>query len=337
VFRRASTLRSELHDGTTRRAFTLVELLVVIAIIGILIALLLPAVQAAREAARRTQCKNNLKQIGLGLHNYENAQGAVPPGSGYLVQPGTLWIGSVLPYMEQGNLIARLDLNKFFDTGPNYVVVQSLILPGFICPSDPVASDPILPNRRIAPGSGQHNPPICQGLWYTGSMGPTLPDFCHFDTNPKVCMGSGFGTEYLTPPLTGSPSACFSSARCPDNSACVGMFCRSVKAIQFRQVTDGLSNTIMVGETLPGDWTYNCLFCENFPVSSTQIPLNTMLNDGGHFADYWLTSGFKSKHPGGANLLMGDGSVKFFQDVIDYYLYNALGSKAAGETVAVPD
>ncbi|MBI2827113.1 MAG: DUF1559 domain-containing protein [Planctomycetia bacterium] len=313
-----------------------------IAIIGVLIALLLPAVQAAREAARRSQCNNNLKQIALALHNHEGAYNYLPAGSGYVVRPGTLWTLAVLPYMEQGNLIANLDLGKYMDVAPNYAVVQNLVLPGFICPSDPQAQDPILSNRRQ--GSGSRNPLVCQGLWYTGSMGPTLPDFCAFDLSPKACMGAGFGTEYPVPPFQAkylSVSKCFqdpSSTPCPDSSPCVGVICRSVRPVAFREVIDGLSSTFMVGETLPGHWVWNCLFCDNFPVSSTQIPINALTeSDGGIARDYWRTSGFKSMHPGGADFAMADGSVRFVRDSIDSFVYNALGSRAAGEPVSPQD
>src|SRR5262245_43797851 len=103
-----------------RDGFTLVELLVVIAIIGILIALLLPAVQAAREASRRSQCKNNLRQIGLALHSYHSARKALPPGSGY--QQATFipnWMTSVLPYMEERVLWEQFDKRQYMDASPN--------------------------------------------------------------------------------------------------------------------------------------------------------------------------------------------------------------------------
>ena len=98
-----------------RRAFTLVELLVVIAIIGILVALLLPAVQAAREAARRTSCTNNIRQLGLALVNYHDAHKTLPFGSGYLNARTGTWVSAILPYMEEQSLYDRFDFNRLCD------------------------------------------------------------------------------------------------------------------------------------------------------------------------------------------------------------------------------
>lgn len=93
-----------------------------------------------------------------------------------------------------------------------------------------------------------------------------------------------------------------------------------------RSVSDGMANTILAGETLPGHWVWNCIFCDNFPVSSTHIPMNTMLSED-TAVNYWLTSGFKSMHPGGACIVMGDASTHFFNEEMDYLSYNMLGSR----------
>jgi prepilin-type processing-associated H-X9-DG protein len=114
------------------------------------------------------------------------------------------------------------------------------------------------------------------------------------------------------------------------------MFCRCPRAIRFKEVTDGLTQTIMVGETLPGHYIWNCILCLNFPVASTEIPLNTMTQDNGQHTLWWEDSGYKSLHPGGANLIMGDGSVQFFPETIDYMLYNNLGTRAGMEMVQFP-
>jgi len=314
-----------------RPAFTLVELLVVIAIIGVLVALLLPAVQAAREAARRMQCQNNLKQIGLAVHSHLDAKKVFPAGAGYLQKkPVPTWIVSLFPYFEQQGITIRYDFKKYANEEPNVTLARTVSIPMLVCPSDPVSRNPILENRRQA--AGQHNPPIAHGLWYTGSMGPTSPDYCDFDTNvqtlPYTCLGCVFGTLN---PDTGqvNASSCprFHVGGAANNDSCAGIFCRRHLPTPLKTVTDGLSKTIMVGETLPGHWVWNCVFCENFPVSSTHIPLNT-LEQRDTPVDYWRISGFKSEHPTGVNFLMADGSVHFFSETMDYVTYNMLGSRA---------
>ena len=312
-----------------RPGFTLVELLVVIAIIGILIALLLPAVQAAREAARRNQCINNEKQIGLAMHQYHDTQGRLP----YAVEtcctePGGTWVNRILPYLEQQALADQFDLTVTMFVAPNPRIVQ-IVVPVLICPSDPTASRPILPNRFA------HNVSPQLGLWYPVSMGPTMPDSCPFcpDPNPSpdnwCCQGWNYGTN--PNPGLGIPSG-----------SSVGMFGRYHKPeVSFARVTDGLSNTIMNGETLPGHCAFSGAYATNFPVFPTTIPLNTMEDDGalgGEFVSsrWFRTCGFKSQHPGGANFLMGDGSVHFFPEAIDFRLYNNLGTRAGEEPVTVP-
>jgi prepilin-type N-terminal cleavage/methylation domain-containing protein/prepilin-type processing-associated H-X9-DG protein len=311
--------------------FTLVELLVVIAIVGILIALLLPAAQAAREASRRSQCKNNLRQIGLALHSYHAVRKALPPGSGY--QQATFipnWMTSVLPYMEERILWERFDKRQYMDFAPNVDLAAKVIIPSLICPTDGAAAAPILPNRRQ--GGGSHNPPVAQGLWYVGSMGPTYPGACPFATVPAMiritCMGCSWGTINGTTGLPWSTNC--SPLSTTQNSECYGVFCRRHIPTPFRKVTDGLSNTFMVGETLPDHCVWNCAFCDNFPVASTHIPINTMEKAATPINEF-LISGFKSLHPGGAQMMMCDGSVHFVKQTIDYLAWNMLGSHNRGD------
>lgn len=313
-----------------RRGFTLVELLVVIAIIGILVALLLPAVQAAREAARRMQCSNNLKQISLALHNYESSMRELPFGSGYGFTHTGTWMAFILPQLEQQNLFNQFDFKKpMFDTVNKPAITTSI--PSLICPSDPQGRQPILKNRMDACASGATgvgcNPPESFGLWYPGSMGPTHPDQCPHcpDTTPKAsnycCQGCNWGTY---------GSGCGIS-----NMNSVGMFCRCPKGISFSDVSDGLSNTFMCGETLPAHCGWNGAFNPNFTVAPTTIPLNTLISDNGAHTLWWSSSGFKSLHPGGAFLSMGDASVHFLSENIDFKLYNQLGTRAGGEPVSL--
>ncbi|HEX3601865.1 MAG TPA: DUF1559 domain-containing protein, partial [Lacipirellulaceae bacterium] len=204
---RAARTRAKLVEG-----FTLVELLVVIAIIGILVALLLPAIQAARESARRMQCTNNLKQVGIALLNYENSKKSLPPGSSYgrtdpKEQKGT-WVVFILPFLEEPAISSQYDFTKYPDESPNLDLAGKVLIKTLICPTDEVSSQPFLNNRRHTGGS--HNPGyddthFAQGLWYPGSMGPTIPDFCDYapkDTGAPdfviryraVCQGCAFGT-----------------------------------------------------------------------------------------------------------------------------------------------
>ena len=317
-----------------RHAFTLVELLVVIAIIGVLVSLLLPAVQAAREAARRAQCQNNLKQIGLALISYHDQNGRLPAGSpanenwccaGGL-PPGHNWITSIFPQIEQQNVVDSLDLTLPMKHPTNRVVIQEVAVGTFVCPSSPASDSPIMEDR-----SSNHNPRVAQGTWYTGSMGPTAPGpectLCPAGTIPDpnnwCCMAGHFGTR----------------ARA---GRTVGMFARHVKpAIDDSLVTDGLSNTIMVGETLPEDCSYFSLFAPNFVVTSTSIPLNfrrnnTQQNDFPINSGWWEVSGFKSEHPGIIQVAMGDGSVQALSEDIDFRLYNALGTRAGGDLASLP-
>lgn len=303
------------------RAFTLVELLVVIAIIGILVALLLPAVQSAREAARRMQCTNNLKQIGLAMHNYHDTHGTLPYGSGSCCDKsnpkawGGIWPTMILPQMEQQNLHSAIDFKKHVQDLPAAIV--QTIIPMYICPSDGHAGNAVLDKRF------SHNPTKAMGLWYTACMGPTSPDQCVFCNGGAAASPSNYccqGNNWGTSAGNGYPEG---------NS--VGMFGRFSNSINFGEVRDGLSNTIMVGETLPRQCTFISAFAVNFNVTSTTIPINTFDDDKGAGSNWWRTSGYKSNHTGGVNVAMGDASVQFLSATMDYRLYNNLGTRAGGE------
>ena len=301
-----------------KSAFTLVELLVVIAIIGILIALLLPAVQAAREAARRMQCSNNLKQLGLALHNFHAAHGKLPYATPYhfTVQHSGTWVATILPYLEQQTLYDEFDFTVRMNHANNADAVR-MVVPGVICPSDPAGAEPVFDDRDNLAGS---NPSPSLGTWYSASMGPTHPDACPFCPEPRpsyCCQGNSFGSTN------------------PENNS-VGMFGRYPAGIRFEQVRDGLSNTLMLGETLPDQCVYLCAYCPNFPVSSTSIPLNTFEMCGVKGGIYYRACGFKSRHPSGATFVFGDASVHFLSESIDYRLFNELGTHDGGEAVTLP-
>lgn len=317
-----------------RRGLTLVELLAVIAIIGLLVALLLPAVQSARESARRIHCGNNLRQVTLAYHGVHTSENALPALCGYtinqLVPPASL---AILPHLEQLPLFSRFDQEKTVRDSANLAVVTTPVA-SFVCPSDPQSTAPILANRWQS-GASQWNPPSCHGLWYAPSLGP-LHDrypggpgcvYCPTGANSPCCQGDWSGSG-------GSPFP--------------GMFVRRPSRVSFAAVRDGLSNTILLGETLPAHSVVNGAYLQNCPGSPTHIPLNTMMSDAGFdsyleaaglppgVANWQHTMGFKSLHPGGAHVAMADGSVQFLAEAIDYALFNALGTKAGREAVTLP-
>lgn len=318
-----------------RAAFTLVELLVVIAIIGILVAMLLPAVQSAREAARRLECQNNLKQVGLALLTYETNHGVFPFGCGGLVghanyaQAGT-WAAFILPQLEQQNLYDKFDFNKHLTDAANQIAVSTKVK-AFVCPSDPDGRTPL---ASATPPQPENNPKSAMRIWYTASMGPThdgtsLGNGCLYcpSTAPGVsnycCQGFNYGTN---PAPDGSIVA----------GSFAGMFGRTAKSIRAVDVRDGLTNTLMVGETLPGHCQWNSAYYQNFPLSSTVTPLGVMKNDFKGEGNWQHSCGFKSLHPGGASFALGDGSAHFVSDTIDYRLFNELGTRAGKEVAQVP-
>jgi prepilin-type N-terminal cleavage/methylation domain-containing protein len=322
-----------------RTGFTLVELLVVIAIIGILIALLLPAVQAAREAARRMQCINHLKQIGLALHGYHDARGVFPAGSYLNLYPkpmGPTWSLDILPYMEMNQIFKAFDLKKQLDDPVN-LPATVMRIPQYVCPSDPASANPIFTDRH--PAFADCNPVKAMGLWYPGSMGPTHdggcpPDYgCAFCPNRNssplnyCCQGANWGT--------------YGCGRIPDGSF-AGIFGRYSRGVKIKEVTDGLAHTIICGETLPAHCRLLSAFAPNFSIAATHIPLNTMEKDGtGYYQDtagviFWRSCGFKSLHKNAVNFCLADGSCTSFSPDIDYQLFNALGTRAGKEPYGGP-
>jgi prepilin-type N-terminal cleavage/methylation domain-containing protein len=326
-------------NGSCRKGFTLVELLVVIAIIGVLVALLLPAVQAAREAARRAKCINNLRQIGIAVQNYHDTHkhqpqyhAAVQPAgaTSYGANTGWRWAGPVwtvllLPFIEEQPFYDRFNKNEKMVSTTNLPLAKQIVS-SYVCPSNSTSANPIFTDREDASGPNVNNPQISLGLYYAVSMGPTDMDTCPLcpaGTSPSAnnycCQGFNFGTK--------SPD---------DNST--GMFGRSDGIRYFKQISDGLSNTFLAGETMPEQCTYQGAYAPNFSLAGTSIPLNTFLTcpippSGRCYND---SCGFKSAHPGGAHFVMADASVHFVAEAISMDVYNYLGTRKGGETADVP-
>jgi prepilin-type N-terminal cleavage/methylation domain-containing protein len=305
-----------------RRAFTLVELLVVIAIIGILIALLLPAIQAARESARRSQCLNNIRQCGLAIHNYNDAQKILPAGSYFNLGRGSIMI-RLLPFIEEATLFKQFNLGKDgvtlspatesqVESGTS-TLLGSRIIPAYLCPSD-------THEKVSSAGRALHN--------YAASKGPTAD-------NPN--------SSCLCTPAYNS----FSAATYDVKGKAAGVFQRLADPIKLRKISDGLSKTIFMGEVRPECSTHHtqgwAATNNGQGLTSTLIPINfdscnANATDKCNQPCNWQTElGFRSAHTGGAFFVFGDCSVHFLVETMDHQTYQYYGNKADGRTVPSPD
>lgn len=342
-----------------RRAFTLVELLVVITIIGILIALLLPAVQSAREAARRAQCLNNLKQLALGCLNFESANGNFPQGNatdGEFPNGGNVsWMFQALAYTEQSSLYEKIaEADSLSDAVAKGILPASTPLAR--CPSDNwQASDARLHNYVGCTGPQCNNPP--------GGYDSPFQLHC----NGEVASGTGVPPALSPPTHPGyGPSASWGSAYSGQNpldlSLVRGMFTRGGTIIRVADVRDGTTNTFLLGELLvqqsefqrynsadqqdPG-WaggnsvaqgqTIQPINWEIEPVPTTATWASTTCDDPNRCLWNWsVTWGFKSNHPGGTNFAMADGSVRFVSETINHELYQYLGCRHDSQVATLP-
>jgi prepilin-type N-terminal cleavage/methylation domain-containing protein/prepilin-type processing-associated H-X9-DG protein len=326
-----------------RPAFTLVELLVVIAIIGILVGLLLPAVQAAREAARRMQCSNNVKQIGLTFHNYESAVKSFPinyatrgklgfPNTGPgIANSGRSWMQMILPYMEQNNLYSNIDFTVGLQpksspatspVGKNRIVAAT-VLPTFLCPSDDSNEGGTLLNRSDL---NETNAPADR--WAV--------------TSYKACAGSNWNAGLFAWVNSGATGVGGKNAGQSDGlNLGNGVICSNQTDVNSKtrmgDITDGTSNTFIVGEAMPGWSQWNWWYNPNACTATTAIPLNRVLKVAKNIGDWPNNYGFASRHTGGANFGLADGSVRFVSDNINTATYRALATVSSGEVVSIED
>ena len=328
---------------STRRGFTLIELLVVIAIIAILIGLLLPAVQKVREAAARMSCQNNLKQIGLALHNYHDQANKLPPGCATDQPPygtgggwGSSWMVFLLPHIEQGNVYSKWTFNgsSGYSNTNNLALTNNLTIKTYRCPSSPLPEI----QTALANGGGYTR----MFVSYTGVAGSTLD-------SPLATVG------------------CCDTGGSGVASGGGTLFANS--QMKLEGITDGTSNTIVVGEQsnhlrdangapIPGSWgaltsagphgwamgtdtsaigngngsrTFNC--------TTVRYMINQrgMSNSGsaGTNGNAGVNIPFSSGHSGGANMLFGDGSVKFLSDSTALTTLQALAGARDG--IVVPN
>jgi prepilin-type processing-associated H-X9-DG protein len=314
----------------------LIELLVVIAIIAVLIALLLPAVQAARAAARRIQCVNNLKQLGLAMHNYHDSIGTFPIGRTGIRRPaGSIpyaydptgansrrtWAWLILPYIEQGNLANSINYSLGFNTHTQDTAIR-VLSSSFVCPSDP---------NMVTLDTGGF--PIYKAN-YMVNWGNT-----HFD------QAGNAATNPYAGPLTGPAVPFMGAPFALDNSYGV------------QTISDGTSNTLLVGEVkiclfngsaqdhrgdvFNDDW--NCTMFMAYTTPNSQTP--DQMNSGAYCQYPYATNppcngkgpafnAARSYHSGGVNTLLADGSVKFFKETVNIAAWRALSTTLGNEVIS---
>ncbi|RCS48274.1 DUF1559 domain-containing protein [Bremerella cremea] len=346
-------------SNTTRRnAFTLVELLVVIAIIGVLIALLLPAVQQAREAARRMSCSNNMKQMGLALHNYHDTYRTFPPiaigewpGSSGWVRYAS-WMTRILPFIEQKAAYDMVNVSDstYDNTDAGYAApargwkaMATARVEGYWCPSSPLKKTSSYPTSSATQSLGAPATIDIQipdyaangGSVYKGGTASTLSDKQAWGWGGYVADNGGMGIVFrkdVGPAFPGQPT-------------------------NFASLTDGSSNTIMVGEQSNylnkdhdaragyvngGFWSGGTGTDSNalsnytatlYPINAVNVAWMGMAPDWGLDTYVFNNTAFRSAHPGGAQFTLGDGSTRFIAETINFPTYTALMDRADGVPV----
>jgi prepilin-type N-terminal cleavage/methylation domain-containing protein/prepilin-type processing-associated H-X9-DG protein len=317
-----------------RTGFTMIEVLVVVAIIAVLISLLLPAVQSAREAARRAQCSNNLIQLGIALRGYEASHQVLPPGvvnpTGPIVETPSAyqfgWITQILPHFEQRNVYEHLDFNAGIYQANN-LTARSVTINTLLCPSES--------RGGRQPGG------------FAGGL-------------------ANFGTSPIPDPGLTSYAACQNDVEAPIDSNNTGAFYLNSR-VRSEEIEDGLSHTIFLGEKRPPGDELGWAVGNRSTLRNTGTPINRTSLEPTDLTPFMASfsaepipagpdapttpadpapavpapaipppltvGGFSSHHPGGANFLFGDGSVRFLKVGIDERIYRLLGNRADGEPI----
>ena len=299
-----------------RLGFTLVELLVVIAIIGVLVALLLPAVQAAREAARRMRCTNNLKQLSLALHNYEDVYKTLPPAG--INSNQMSWLVMLLPYIEQRNLFDQFDFRQgAWNANSRIAIVRRVKIPVINCPSLSTPRD----NFSLFDPANEAD---VSALHYYAVLGPIGPNA--FSGNaPYLQNGIDAGFGFCAAQGAFGQAQANGATVIPINNP-------------LRGVTDGTSNTLLLGEMAWNNYPYWRPWTRGYYVDArgtllyasknVKNPINSRIADG------WNDGSFGSLHPSGAMFSRCDGSVQFLRQNIDMGTYRALASRDGSESIS---
>ena len=334
-----------------RLGFTLVELLVVIAIIGVLVALLLPAVQSAREASRRIKCANHLKQIGLALQNYESTFKILPMGTMNIASGGTGIANNssphpmLLPYLEQGNAIALFDFNSDINSSTSNLQARQQRVPVFNCPSHPPSPLFVASASQCPNGCGQTN--YVQSLGnnanYAGVSGIADGPFgrrygARFAEIADGLSNTGFFSEILLGPSPGAGTPSPGIIPASDRSAFA--VATDVNASSWDGSPTGDIIAIPECQNLAtpawiyrGKQYYRGVVVTTY-YSHTLTPNSKLRDcirgsggvDRGHMAA-------RSYHPAGVNVVLGDGAVRFANNSVNEVVWRAVGSKNAGDTV----
>ncbi len=335
-----------------RRAFTLIELLVVIAIIGVLIALLLPAVQAAREAARRIQCTNNLKQLGLGVHNYESTNGCLPPQevlsfSGTTVTWKSQWgvTSRIAPFLEAGPLYNSINFTLKTTAADNSTVAATT-LNVLICPSETNPNPYPSANAAgvVTAFYAVSNYGWCEGDWYVFG-GPTSPAPGRSAFGPNASRRFSEIQDGLSQTALAAEVKAYTQAfhDCTGLSPSMAMptLVPDPSTVMVAAVGDASQCKVTPGHTR---WVNGNSFYDGF---TTALAPNTKMLTGSPAVDSDYSSNdeddggptyaaitSRSYHPGGVNVLFADGSVHFIKNSVNWMTWRGLGSIAGGEVIS---